>query len=99
MNRARLVVADRADERDLDPEARERHCRCRRRAAARDCDVGGEHELVGGRVARHGEDRVARGEADADDAAHATFTVRIWTKPRGYAAARSRVSPVSGEKK
>jgi hypothetical protein len=74
-----VVVADRADEGDLDAQPRQRDGGRRGGTAARDCELGRDDAVVRARMARQREDRVERGQADADDvAAHEIFTVSSW---------------------
>ena len=79
------LAVDDADEPRLDVEPRDRNRGRRGRAAAGDDPLRRNDAVVGARVARHGVDRVARRESDADD--------------QGATAPFSRLSPVSGEKK
>ena len=65
--RARRVVTDPAGKRDRDAEPGEGDRRRRRGSATREHAIGRRQALVRLRQARHGDDRIERGMAHADD--------------------------------
>ena len=72
-----VVVAHGADEVRLDAESRERHGRGRGRPAACNDELRRDDAIVRAGMPRHREDRVERGETDADDVRHRAITVTI----------------------